>query len=113
MNAYFSSILWTVVALGSMFLLMRWTFGRSRTSLMARRPRRGTPEDYGLLVAVAEPPDLAGARRTAERLAAARIRCTLVPTTEGPRVMVWPDDEERARAVLGEAAPGEDGGSAG
>jgi len=33
-------------------------------------------------------------------LAAAGIRATLAPTTDGPRVLVFPKDLERARSIL-------------
>lgn len=79
--------------------LLRWTFSRGH-SLVARTPRTGAPDDYGLLVAVAEPPDRDTGRRLCRTLAADGIRCTLVGTTDGLRLMVWPPDEEAARRLL-------------
>ncbi|WP_371479512.1 hypothetical protein [Kitasatospora sp. NBC_00315] len=85
--------------LAVLVLLLRWTYG-SGTSLVARRPRTGRPDEYGLLVAVCDPADAAEARRSAALLAAAGLRHTLVRTADGLRLMVWPADEAAARAVL-------------
>jgi hypothetical protein len=86
-----------VVALLS--LLLRWTWSRGH-SLVPRVPRQGGPEDYGLLVAVAAPADAADGERLCRQLTDDGIRCTLVGTTDGLRVMVWPPDEEAARVAL-------------
>ncbi|OIV36805.1 hypothetical protein BIV57_14150 [Mangrovactinospora gilvigrisea] len=88
-----------VVVLGVLILLLRWTFGRGR-SLSARPPRIGRPDEYGLLVPVAEPVSAAHARRLGRSLREAGIKHTLAATTDGPRVLVWPDDADRARTVL-------------
>jgi len=85
--------------LGVLILLLRWTYGTGK-SLVARPPRTGTPEEYGLLVAVAAPADAAEAERLTALLTAAGLRYTLVSTSEGLRLMVWPDDERAAREVL-------------
>ncbi|UGQ14252.1 hypothetical protein LO772_12045 [Yinghuangia sp. ASG 101] len=84
---------------GLLALLLRWTFGRGR-SLVPRTPRKGSPDDYGLLVEVASPADPAHGRRLCRVLSTDGIRSTLVETTDGPRVMVWPPDEEAARLTL-------------
>ncbi len=84
---------------GLLALLLRWTFRRG-TSLVAPRPKAGAPDDYGLLVAVASPPSFAEAELIRARLAAQGIRATLAPTTEGPRVLVFPDEARTARALL-------------
>ncbi len=34
------------------------------------------------------------------RLEAAGLRATLVQTVDGPRVMVWPADESKAKGLL-------------
>ncbi|WP_354642349.1 hypothetical protein [Kitasatospora camelliae] len=86
-------------AVGVLALLLRWTYGRGR-SLVARRPRTGPPEEYGLLVPVAEPSGRAEAERLGRLLTAAGVRHTAVATTEGLRLMVWPADVARARAAL-------------
>lgn len=87
------------VLLGVLLFLLRWTFSRGH-SLVERSPRRGDPGDYGLLVPVARPTGTAEARASARLLTEAGIRCTLVHTTRGVRLMVWPDHERRAREIL-------------
>ncbi|ROP43861.1 hypothetical protein EDC03_1457 [Pseudokineococcus lusitanus] len=87
------------VAVGVLALLLRWTWARGR-SLVPGRARQGAPEDYGLLVAVAEPATFVEAEVLRRRLEDEGLRATLAPTTEGPRVLVFPRDAEVARAVL-------------
>jgi hypothetical protein len=87
------------VALGVIVLLLRWTFRRGR-SVVSARPKVGTPGDYGLLVPVAEPATFAEAELIRARLAGQGVRATLAPTTDGPRVLVFPDDAKVARALL-------------
>ena len=84
---------------GLLMLLLRWTFGRGH-SLVAAPPRPGPPDDYGLLIAVAEPASFAEAELIRQRLVAQGVRATLAPTTEGPRVMVFRDEARVARALL-------------
>ncbi len=86
-------------AVGVLIALLRWTFRRGR-SVVARTPRAGEPTDYGLLVAVAEPGSFAEAELVRRRLLGHRIRATLAPTTDGPRVLVFPEEESAARALL-------------
>ncbi|AUG79697.1 hypothetical protein CFP65_4982 [Kitasatospora sp. MMS16-BH015] len=92
-------LLGSFAVVGLLALLLRWTYGTGH-SLVARRPRTGTPAEYGLLVPVAAPQDAAEARELAGRLAAAGLRHTLVTTTDGPRLLVWPGDEAAARRAL-------------
>ncbi|GAA2132117.1 hypothetical protein GCM10009760_06670 [Kitasatospora kazusensis] len=84
---------------GLLILLLRWTYGTGK-SLIAREPRPGEPDEYGLLVPVASPTDRAEAERLAGLLAAAGLRYTLAPTNEGLRLMVWPEDEQTAKDAL-------------
>ena len=99
-----------VVLVVVLVLLLRWTWTPRRgRSLAARTPRRGAPGEYGLLVPVAAPADAAESVRLTAVLDAAGIRCTLVDTTQGPRLMVWPDSAASARRLLRE--PQKDGGS--
>jgi hypothetical protein len=86
-----------VVAL--LVLLLRWTFS-SGQSLIRGSGRAGHPEEYGLLVAVAEPPTYVEGELLRRRLVADGIVANLAQTLDGPRVMVFPDDEARARALL-------------
>ncbi|MCU7822818.1 hypothetical protein [Kitasatospora sp. DSM 101779] len=84
---------------GVLVLLLRWTYGRGR-SLVARRPHAGNPDEYGLLVSVAAPADPDEALRMSALLTAEGVRHTLVETSAGPRLMVWPDDSAKARQAL-------------
>lgn len=99
------SYLWgpvmAIVLLGGLILGLRWTFGRG-ASLVRAAPRSGDPWDYGLLEAVAAPRTEDEADDVRLALAAAGIRCTLTRTTQGPRVLVWPDAAARARDVVRE-----------
>ncbi|MEZ0090553.1 hypothetical protein [Streptacidiphilus sp. EB129] len=89
------------VIVGALVLLLRWTWSPRRGhSLVPRTPRRGAPTEYGLLVPVAAPADDAEALRLTARLDAAGIRWTLVNTTQGLRLMVWPDSAPSARRLL-------------
>ena len=101
-----------VVLVVVLVLLLRWTWTPRRgRSLVARTARRGAPGDYGLLVPVAAPADAAESVRLTAVLDAAGIRCTVVDTTQGPRLMVWPDSAASARRLLRE--PQKDSGGSG
>ncbi|WP_377269358.1 hypothetical protein [Peterkaempfera sp. SMS 1(5)a] len=89
----------SLVVVAVLVLLLRWTFSGGK-SLVARVPRSGPPGEYGLLVSVAAPQDAEEALRLTRLLDDAGIRSTVVHTTQGARVMVWPDDAARARGVL-------------
>jgi hypothetical protein len=67
-------------AVALLVLLLRWTFRRG-SSVVERRPRRGTASDYGLLVPVAAPPTFAEAELIRARLVGQGIRATLAPTS--------------------------------
>jgi hypothetical protein len=88
-----------LVAVGVLTLLLRWTSSHGH-SLVERRPTVGTPTEYGLLVPVAEPPTFVEAELLRRRLEGAGLRATLAPTSEGPRVLVFPEDVKAARLVL-------------
>jgi hypothetical protein len=84
---------------GVLVLLLRWAFSGGR-SLVERRPVPGPHDQYGLLVRVAAPATFVEAEMIRRRLVAAGLRATLAPTTEGPAVMVFPEDERTARLVM-------------
>ncbi|HVN11414.1 MAG TPA: hypothetical protein VMT69_04935 [Kineosporiaceae bacterium] len=86
-------------AVGVLALLLRWAFS-SGHSLVERRSTAGKPGEYGLLVPVAEPPTFVEAEVMRRRLLDAGLRATLAPTTDGPRVLVFPEDVTSARLVL-------------
>jgi hypothetical protein len=88
-----------VCLIGVLAVILRWAFSRG-SSVVAAPPRPGTEEEYGLLVVVASPSTEADGRILCRRLATQGVRANLVSTLEGPRVMVWPVDEARARSVL-------------
>nr|WP_205709115.1 hypothetical protein [Kineococcus siccus] len=88
-----------MVVVAVLVLLLRWTFSHGR-SVVERRPERGSSEEYGLLEVVSAPSTFVEAEVQRRTLADAGIRATLAPTTEGPRVMVFPDQVGLARQVL-------------
>ena len=88
-----------VVLIGLFALILRWAFGRG-ASVVAAPPKPGAEHEYGLLVAVAAPPTYVEAELMRRRLEDQGVRTTLATTTDGPRLMVWPADEARARSLL-------------
>jgi hypothetical protein len=91
-----------VAALGVLVLLLRWAFGDGRrsSSLVAHRPTIGHSNEYGLLVAISAPSTYIEAEMSCKRLEEAGIRVTLVTTADGPRVMVFRENESLARQLL-------------
>jgi len=87
------------VGVGVLILILRWS-ARPGASLMPKPPRRGPPDEYGTLVAVATPATEAEALSVVARLSAAGVRATQARTMSGFRVYVWPQDEARAAALL-------------
>jgi hypothetical protein len=102
MAGSYSYIFGPMVALGGLGILvmmLRWAFRRG-VSVVAAPPRAGAASDYGLLVPVAEPGTYVEGEMLRRTLEEAGIRANLAQTLDGPRVMVWPADESRARDVL-------------
>lgn len=87
-------------ALGLLVLVLRWAYSERKDSLLSRRPRTGAEHEYGLMVPLAAPQDAAEGEHISQRLHAAEIRSRVVLTSDGLRVMVWPEDLTRAREVL-------------
>lgn len=85
--------------LGVLVLLLRWTFSRGG-SLIAAPARPGSPTDYGLLVSIASPPTYIEGELMRRTLEDSGIKATLTQTLDGPRVLVFPDDEVRGRELL-------------
>ena len=94
-------MLLALAVLGVLVLLLRWAFTDSgRSSVVARRPRAGHSDEYGLLVAISAPGTYIEAEMSCRRLEMAGIRATLVRTSDGPRVMVFREQETLARQLL-------------
>lgn len=88
------------IAMGVMVLLLRWAFSSKKTSVVAAAAKPGTAEEYGMLVPIATPANYIEGEMLRRSLEEAGIRANLASTLDGPRVMVWPADESRARDVL-------------
>jgi len=84
---------------GVLALALRWAFARGG-SLVERTPRSGHADQYGLLVAVSSPASYAEGEVLRRTLEDHGVRATLTTTSDGPRVMVFPGDEGRARQVI-------------
>jgi len=87
-----------MAAIGLLVLVLRWS--STQASLVERRTRPGSPHSYGVLVDVAAPGSYAEGEVLRRRLEQAGVRATLASTDQGPRLMVWPADERRARAIV-------------
>lgn len=88
-----------LILVGALAAFLRWAFRRG-SSVVAAPARPGAADEYGLLVAIASPPTYIEGEVTRRRLEDSGIRATLASTLDGPRIMVWPGDEARARALL-------------
>lgn len=88
------------VAMGVMVLLLRWAFSAKKTSVVAAAAKPGAASDYGMLVPIATPANYIEGEMLRRKLEEAGIRANLATTLDGPRVMVWPSDEDRARSAL-------------
>lgn len=86
-------------AVGVLIVVLRWAYARGG-SLVPPPPRTGRPDEYGLLVPIAAPQTATEAETAMERLERGGVRVTLAGTSSGPRLMVFADDEERARTLL-------------
>ncbi|MHB1066071.1 MAG: hypothetical protein ACYC2Z_01380 [Candidatus Nanopelagicales bacterium] len=84
---------------GLFVLILRWAFRRG-TSVVAAAARPGPSDAYGLMVPVASPATYLDGEAVRRRLEENGVRANLAQTLDGPRVMVWPADEARAREVL-------------
>jgi hypothetical protein len=85
--------------IGLFVVILRWAFSRG-TSVVAAPPRPGTDAEYGLLVPVAAPPTYIEGEVLRRRLEERGVRANLATTLDGPRLLVWPQDEGRARELL-------------
>ena len=91
-----------VLVVALLAALSKWAFGtgRNRTAAARQLVRTGPP-DHGLLKPVAELPDRAAGQAFRAVLSDAGIRSTLGIRRDGRvQVLVFPDDEERARRLV-------------
>ncbi len=93
---------WQRLIIAVLMLLLRWAYSGDRRprSLVERKPTPGHSNEYGLLVAIAAPGTYIDGEISCRRLEEAGIRATLVRTVDGPRVMVFREDEPVARRLL-------------
>lgn len=98
--SYLTGPLTAFAVVGLLVLVLRWAFSGRSQSLVERRPTTGHSDEYGLLVPVAEPATFVEGEIARRTLVDAGLRATLVPTADGPRVMVFPEEEKVARALL-------------
>lgn len=106
-NAYsyvFGPLL-AAVALGVLVLILRWAFSRG-SSVVAAPATPGRTDDYGLLVEAATPQSYIDGEMWRQKLEAEGVRANLATTLDGPRILVWPADVQRAQVILGLRAPG-------
>ena len=84
---------------GVFVLLLRWTYRRG-SSVVAAPGRPGREDDYGTLVPVASPGTYVEGEILRRTLEAAGVRANLASTLDGPRVLVFPGDADKARRIL-------------
>lgn len=87
------------VGVGVLVLLLRWAFSRGH-SVVAAPAKSGTPDEYGLLVPISAPATYIDGEVSRRRLEDSGIRATLATTVDGPRILVFPKDADRARSLL-------------
>jgi hypothetical protein len=99
-----------IVVMVALAMLSKWIFGSGRRRMAARSVvRPGVQIDTGLLRPVAELPDRTAAAALRAVLSEAGIRSTVGVRRDGRvQVLVFPDDEDRARRLVppGPVTPG-------
>jgi hypothetical protein len=88
------------LVIGVMVLVLRWAFSGKKRSVVEGPIRPGSPDQYGLLDAVASPGNYIEAEMCRQELESAGIKATVAMTNDGPRVMVWPKDRRKAQDLL-------------
>ena len=90
-----------IVIMCLLAVLARWIFGTGRTHAAGRALPRSGPADHGLLRPIAELPDRRAGAALRAVLSDAGIRSTLGVRRDGSvQVLVFPDDEDRARRLV-------------
>lgn len=87
------------IGVGAMVLVLRWAYARG-TSVVAAPARVGRHDEYGLLVCVASPTDYIQGEILRRTLEDQGVKANLAHTLDGPKVMVWPQDRDRALTLL-------------
>jgi len=82
-----------------LIFILKWTSARGK-SLVERSATIGSEDEYGTLIAVAEPNNHIEGEILRQKLIAVGIKATLAQTTQGPRLFVFPKEESAARAHL-------------
>jgi hypothetical protein len=99
-----------IVVMVALAMLSKWIFGSGRRRMAARSVvPPGVQIDTGLLRPVAELPDRTAAAALRAVLSEAGIRSTVGVRRDGRvQVLVFPDDEDRARRLVppGPVTPG-------
>ena len=85
--------------LGLLSALLRWTFRRGGSLVVPK----GRADQYGMLTPVAAPADYITGEMLRRRLLAQGVRANLATTLDGPRILVFPEDVERAKQLLAES----------
>ena len=97
--SYFFGPFVAFAGIGLMVLVLRWGFAHGG-SLVERPVKPGNPDEYGMLVPIATPNNYIEGEMLRQSLVSSGIRASLAQTNDGPRIMVWPKDEVRARSIL-------------
>ena len=87
------------VVVGLLALVLRWAFSHGG-SVVAKRSKPGAQDEYGLLVPVASPPTFVEGEILRRTLEDHGIKVTVTETLDGPRLMVFPEDADRARVLI-------------
>jgi hypothetical protein len=83
-----------------LILFLRWAYSPKKTSLIERPTKASFKDDYGVLVPIGNPANYAEGEKLRQELIANNIKATLAFTLEGPQLMVWPQDETKARNLI-------------
>jgi len=82
-----------------LIFMLRWTSARGK-SLVERSAKAGNENEYGTLIPVASPLNHIEGEIVRQKLIAVGIKATLAHTKDGPRILVFPQEESAARAHL-------------